>query len=196
MEALEAKSDRSRVTHEALLDAFVDLLGERPYAQIGVAQIAARAGLTTGAIYSRFGSKQGVVLALHTRFVEHWISTMESWAAQPRWRSASSQEIISNWTRGAVNFSRIYRPLLDAVMQDPAMRDRYNESVGRASMILVHLLSDATPTDADDVINAINADDVAWAARAAVAIVERFDPSDSTLESRIEDLICRLTRVR
>ena len=91
MEALEAKSDRSRVTHEALLDAFVDLLGERPYAQIGVAHIAARAGLTTGAIYSRFGSKQGVVLALHTRFVEHWIGTMESWAAQPCWSSASPQ---------------------------------------------------------------------------------------------------------
>ena len=193
MEALEAKSDRSRVTHEALLDAFVDLLGERPYAQIGVAQIAARAGLTTGAIYSRFGSKQGVVLALHTRFVEHWIGTMESWAAQPRWRSASPQQIISNWTRGAVNFSRIYRPLLDAVMQDPAMRDRYDESVGRASTILVDLLSDATATGGG---GAINADDVLWAARAAVVIVERFDPSDSTLESRIEDLICRLTGVR
>jgi AcrR family transcriptional regulator len=192
VEVLEAKSERSRVTQEALLDAFVDLLGERPYAQIGVAQIAARAGLTTGAIYGRFGSKQGVVLALHTRFVEHWIGTMEIWAAQPRWSSASSQEIISSWTRGAVNFSRTYRPLLDAVMQDPAMRDRYEESVRRASAILVRLLADASAKESG---NAIRADDVAWAARAAVAILERFDPYDSTLESRIDDLICRLSGV-
>src|SRR5882672_12197735 len=54
------KQDRSRANREALLDALMDLLYERPYADIGVADIARRAGMTTGAVYGRFEDKRGL----------------------------------------------------------------------------------------------------------------------------------------
>src|SRR5947199_10784359 len=51
----EPKQARSQATRERLLDALSDLLQTRSYGEISVADIAAAAGLTTGAVYARFG---------------------------------------------------------------------------------------------------------------------------------------------
>jgi len=48
----------------ALLDAAREVLAERGYGDASVSGIAARAGLSTGAVYSIFGSKAELVLAL------------------------------------------------------------------------------------------------------------------------------------
>lgn len=45
-----------------LLDAAGEVFAERGYAGAGVAEIARRAGLTTGAIYSRYSGKAGLLL--------------------------------------------------------------------------------------------------------------------------------------
>ena len=52
MRANEPKQARAHATRERLLDAFAELLYERPYAEISVADIAAAADVTTGAVYS------------------------------------------------------------------------------------------------------------------------------------------------
>lgn len=48
----------------ALMRAAAELMSEVGYANASVAQIARRAGLSTGAVYSGFGSKAGLFLAL------------------------------------------------------------------------------------------------------------------------------------
>ncbi|WP_185935114.1 helix-turn-helix domain-containing protein, partial [Mycolicibacterium hodleri] len=65
--AHEPKQQRSRDNRDALLDAFIALLDERPYATIGVGDIVRHAGLTSGALYGRFGDKQGLARAAHQR---------------------------------------------------------------------------------------------------------------------------------
>src|SRR5882757_8975856 len=138
--AIAAKRERSRASREALLDALMELLRERPYADIGVSDIARRAGLTTGAIYARFGDKRGVALAAHDRFVERSIATMDAWGARSQWSEATPQQIIHGWTRGAVNFGRMYRPLLSLMMSDPAVREQHDELMERPARILTRLL--------------------------------------------------------
>jgi len=108
------KQDRSRANREALLDALMDLLYERPFADIGVADIARRAGMTTGAVYGRFGDKRGVAIALHERFAARASQTMEDWGARPQWATASQPEnasariaasarsLATNFIRGAL----------------------------------------------------------------------------------------------
>jgi AcrR family transcriptional regulator len=49
-------------TRGRLLRAAADVFAERGYAGAGVAEIARRAGLTTGAIYSQFADKSGLLL--------------------------------------------------------------------------------------------------------------------------------------
>jgi TetR/AcrR family transcriptional regulator, repressor for uid operon len=49
-------------TRERLLDAAAEVFAERGYERAGVAEIARRAGLTTGAIYSRYSGKAELLL--------------------------------------------------------------------------------------------------------------------------------------
>ena len=48
---------------EALLDAAAEVFAERGYEGAGVAEIARRAGVTTGAIYSRFSGKADLLVS-------------------------------------------------------------------------------------------------------------------------------------
>jgi AcrR family transcriptional regulator len=185
------KQDRSRANREALLDALMDLLYERPYADIGVADIARRAGMTTGAVYGRFGDKRGVAIALHERFAVRASQTMEDWGARPQWATATPREIINNWTRGAINFGRMYRPLLSLRMNDPLVGEQYSELITRPPRILARLLRVAMPDRAGEGFDR----DVEWAARAALAVLERFDLDDDELYGRIEIMLCRLIGV-
>jgi AcrR family transcriptional regulator len=185
------KQDRSRANREALLDALMDLLYERPFADIGVADIARRAGMTTGAVYGRFGDKSGVAIALHERFAERASQTMEDWGARPQWATASPSEIISSWTRGAINFGRMYRPLLTLMSNDPVVREQHSDLMSRPPRILARLLNAAMPHDAGEGFDR----DVEWAARAALAVLDQFDLDDDELYERIEIMLRRLIGV-
>jgi AcrR family transcriptional regulator len=184
------KQDRSRANREALLDAFMELLDERPYADISIADVALRAGMTTGAVYGRFGDKRGLALALHERFAAGARQTMQNWGARPQWASATAQEIINNWTRGAINFGRMYRPLLTLMMNDPLVHEQYSELMDLPPRILARLLRAVVPDAADEFDR-----DVEWAARAALVLLERFDLNDDELYERIEVMLRRLIGV-
>ena len=54
-------------TREALLDAVDDLLVERGWAACSLQAVSRRAGLTTGAVYSTFGSRGALIAAAMTR---------------------------------------------------------------------------------------------------------------------------------
>lgn len=185
------KQERSRANREALLNAFADLLAERPYADISTFDVATRAGMTTGAVYSRFRDKQGMALALHERFATRARQTMLDWGARPHWATASAHEIINNWTRGAINFGRMYRPLLTLMMNDPLVQEQYHELMDLPPRILGQLLRTATP-DAPENFEG----DVEWAARAALVVLERFDLDDDELYDRIETMLHRLIGLR
>ncbi len=58
------QAERSRATRRALLDAARHLFTERGYAGTGREQIAARAGVTRGALYHHFASKEALFRAV------------------------------------------------------------------------------------------------------------------------------------
>jgi AcrR family transcriptional regulator len=60
---------RRPITVAALLDAAFELFAEQGYGATSIADIAARAGLTKGAFYSNFDSKDALFLAL---FDQQW----------------------------------------------------------------------------------------------------------------------------
>lgn len=62
------RQERSRQTHEALLDAAEELGIEKTYEQISIQEIAAQAGFTSGAFYARFKSKRALLWALMDRY--------------------------------------------------------------------------------------------------------------------------------
>lgn len=58
---------RSRATLEKLLRAGVELLGERGYEGLSIAELSARAGVSVGSIYQRFDGKEALFAALRDR---------------------------------------------------------------------------------------------------------------------------------
>ena len=62
------KQRRSRVTGDRILDATERLLATAGVAGLDLRAVCAEAGLTTGAVYSRFSGKEGLLDALFERF--------------------------------------------------------------------------------------------------------------------------------
>jgi AcrR family transcriptional regulator len=76
------------VSREEILDAALGCFVERGYHETSVDGIAARAGLSKGAIYWHFEGKRELFLALVDRFSERAIAGLGFVAEAPDWRSA------------------------------------------------------------------------------------------------------------
>ena len=61
--AVEGGRGRADALGDRLLDAAAEVFAERGYDRAGVAEIARRAGVTTGAIYSRYAGKAELLVA-------------------------------------------------------------------------------------------------------------------------------------
>ncbi len=82
------RQSRSQKTLARLLDATEEMLRERPFEAITVAQIVAAAGTSVGAFYARFRDKDALLPALYQRY-DDWLAgrnaqleTQRSWAGQ------------------------------------------------------------------------------------------------------------------
>ena len=64
------KQGRSRQSFERIIEATIDLLRERSYDQITLAEICQLAGVSTGALYGRVTGKDELLRAVQVRFFE------------------------------------------------------------------------------------------------------------------------------
>lgn len=108
----ERKGD---VRERAILDTCEALLAQKGYDAMTVGDIAQGAGITRGALYFYFGSKQDVVTALVARTVEHlWErSRLTAQADEPRQAiTAAMRRTVALWNehgpviRTAIDLSR------------------------------------------------------------------------------------------
>lgn len=74
LEGLDLKQVRSRVSTRRLLRAAAELIAERGYEKTTLAAIGERAGYSHGLVTRRFGSKDGLLLALLQKMVSDWMT--------------------------------------------------------------------------------------------------------------------------
>jgi AcrR family transcriptional regulator len=67
-----------RLLRQTLLDAARGLLGERPWAQITMAEIASRAGVSRQTLYNELGGRDQFAQAFVIREAERFIETVEA----------------------------------------------------------------------------------------------------------------------
>lgn len=119
---------RSRATLDRLLDAAESMLGEKSWEECSVTEIARRAGSSVGAFYSRFPDKDGLLHALHERFISEAFATVDAALHPTRWEGATIGLIM----KATVSFSiEIYqqragliRAFLIRASSDPVFRER------------------------------------------------------------------------
>lgn len=76
-------AERNQATRRALLDSGTALFAERGYPAVSVGEIAARAGVTTGALYHQFTSKEGLFRAIYAELVQRvWVEVLKARASE------------------------------------------------------------------------------------------------------------------
>jgi AcrR family transcriptional regulator len=65
---VSAKQARSRETHQRLVSSCIELLGEKPFDRVTIAEIAQGAGVSVGNFYRRFTSKEAILPDLYAEY--------------------------------------------------------------------------------------------------------------------------------
>ena len=135
---------RSQETLERLLDSAEALIADKGFDDITVAEIAARAGFSVGAVYSRFHDKQGLLHSLQDRFVDEANLTTDDAFDPERWLGASIEEIVSELTVFLVEIHRerrgVLRELLSRMKSEASMVERKERLVAHVGEHLESLL--------------------------------------------------------
>jgi AcrR family transcriptional regulator len=131
-----AQQARSQQTLERLLDAAEALIADKGFDDVTVAEIAARAGFSVGAVYSRFRDKRAVLHCLQDRFVEEAHLTTDSAFDPDRWQGASIEKIVDEMVAFLVKIHRerrgVVRELLARTMSEP-------QTVERKELLVAHI---------------------------------------------------------
>jgi AcrR family transcriptional regulator len=106
---------RSKATLHRLLEAALELLGERRFEEAPVAEIARRAGASVGAFYARFADKQALLGYLNERLFEQGREQWQAFLAPARWQGRSAADLIEAVVRRIVRKRRANRGLLRAL---------------------------------------------------------------------------------
>jgi AcrR family transcriptional regulator len=83
MSAAPAATARGRRTRDALLDATVELVSERGFHAVGIAEIGAAAGVSGAAIYRHYRNKDELLVALFERVVDELLEGARTVLAEP-----------------------------------------------------------------------------------------------------------------
>lgn len=106
---------RSRETQERLLNAALELIVERGPEMPSVPQIAERAGVSVGAFYGRFASKEALFDLLDERMFEEATDCWVEFFQPEAWEDADLAEVISDWVNVLVDVYSTNLPLTRAV---------------------------------------------------------------------------------
>jgi AcrR family transcriptional regulator len=135
---------RSQQTLERLLDSAEALLADKGFDEVTVADIAARAGLSVGAIYARFRDKEGILHRLQDRFVAEAHLTAEATLDPERWAGASSEEIAGELIAFLVEIHRervgVLREMLGRARSDAEVYARRDGLIAHIARLLSALL--------------------------------------------------------
>lgn len=113
---------RSQRTQVKLLDAAAELFADKGSGATTVADIAARAGCTTGAVYHHFKDKQALLFALLQRTSEEYRATIQAAVDPARWEGARCLEILRAYLEFSLEMGR-NRPVTKGAAIEVARED-------------------------------------------------------------------------
>lgn len=112
----EPKQARSADTLSRIVAATRSLLDELPFADITIAQIMERAGMSVGSFYTRFDNKAALLPYLYTHYDEELGEATRSALAPESWRGLSLAQRVRRLVTLAVDSYRANRGLWRAIL--------------------------------------------------------------------------------
>ena len=135
---------RSRATFDRLLDAAEELLAQAGLDGTSMAQVAARADSSVGALYTRVPDKAALVRAVQLRVLDRQLAAMAAVAGDERLAAAPLDELVERFVTAMVAEVRAHAPVVRAFLvqgvRDPVMRERVVAGLERVTALLAALL--------------------------------------------------------
>jgi AcrR family transcriptional regulator len=100
------QQSRSQKTQEALLDAAETLFAEKGADATSVADVAARADCSVGAVYHHFRDKKALGYALFERMCEEFRATTREALDPSRWEGASIGDVLRSFLEFSLELGR------------------------------------------------------------------------------------------
>ncbi len=164
---------RSQATLERLLESTEALLENKGFEGVTVAEIAVRAGVSVGAVYSRFRDKDALLQCLLERFVTEATATADETLDIDRWQGASIEEITSEFV---VFLVEIHRARIGLLRELVARARGSGPVVERKEELIRHIGDRLCPlllARADDITHPDPAFAVSFALRLVLGCLEQ-----------------------
>jgi AcrR family transcriptional regulator len=129
------KQRRSRESYERVLDAAHALLEENGFEGFTAQEVAARSGVSIGAIYERFGNKETLLRAVHARLMQAMSVAGES-AGDPAADADGAAGAIAAVVAGMAKVMNDNRKALRAFMHLGAVDEEISARGSKASIAL------------------------------------------------------------
>ncbi|MBR0679719.1 TetR/AcrR family transcriptional regulator [Roseomonas eburnea] len=155
-----ARQERSRTVMLALIEAGLELLRDRSFDALSIADLCAAAGVTTGSFYARFESKEAYLRAVQQVVVTEAMRDMEAAPAPEHVPPASLRDYLGPLVANSVRWRRRYEGLIRASLRAARvdegawspLRDLGQVRVERTLPVILGLLGPtASPAAADAV---------------------------------------------
>lgn len=130
----EPQQARSRETFDRFLSALDDLLAERTFDELTIADIAAHADRTVGAFYGRFADKDAALRALYARHLAEDLPYLEELLHPSTWRGEPLEVVVRRTTAIFVAGYRRPRPSFRPVIARAATDGAFREQCAEAAM--------------------------------------------------------------
>jgi AcrR family transcriptional regulator len=112
-----AQQARSRVTQELIFQAGAALLEEGGAEALTVAAVAARAGVSVGSVYRRFGDKERLLASLQADWSRNFgVEIIRRFTGFPRARDADPAVVITAAVRGVAETFQAHQRLMRVFM--------------------------------------------------------------------------------
>jgi AcrR family transcriptional regulator len=126
------------------MDSAEELMAEKGFADVPVAEIARRAGFSVGAVYARSRDKAGILRCLRERFWGEVRATVDAALTPARWEGATVPEIAHETIAFMVQVHRdrigILREIMGSAQADPEVGARLEELIAHVCQKLTRLL--------------------------------------------------------
>jgi len=106
------KQGRSQRTLDRILAATRELLFEKDFSEISVAEIVRRSESSLGAFYARFASKEALLPALYEAYSKGLENEETVWSEPATWGEADLRQRVEKFVRFVVQDYRATRPFM------------------------------------------------------------------------------------
>jgi AcrR family transcriptional regulator len=114
---LPARQHRSQARQAAMISTGLQILEQRGFDALSIAELTAANGFSVGSFYARFEDKDAFFRAIQTTALQQLAARAEELLAPERWKGASAGEVLTAFVEFFVGTVRRHRGFLRAVLQ-------------------------------------------------------------------------------